>query len=76
MKRSTAINIISNFIYECGVEPEEADSEAVVLLEQLEKAGMIPGSFEMEEDGSWGTVSDVKDWYCLEGDFKWEPEDQ
>lgn len=42
MKRSEAIQIISNYIYELNVEPEECDAESDKILKALENAGMLP----------------------------------
>jgi len=52
MKRSEAINIISNFIYELNVDADECDEESNNILTALEKAGMIPPprTFEQAAD--------------------------
>lgn len=42
MKRSEAIKIISDYIYELNVEPEDCDKESNLILIALEKAGMLP----------------------------------
>lgn len=42
MKRSEMINILSNYLYEHNLEPEEAQEEAEVLLNMIEKVGMLP----------------------------------
>ena len=42
MKRSKAIAIISNFVYELNVEPDECDEESNKILTALEEAGMLP----------------------------------
>lgn len=76
MKRSKLLGELRTLIHcqqKAGFEAPEKVAERILLL--VEGAGMLPPKFEMEEDGSWGDIHDVKDWYCLEGDFKWEPED-
>lgn len=42
MKRSQAIQIISNFIYELNVDSEDCDFESDRILTALEKAGLLP----------------------------------
>lgn len=42
MKRSEAIGIIADFVYELGVEPDETEQEAELILSALERAGMSP----------------------------------
>lgn len=53
MKRSEAIAIISNFIYELNVDSDECDAESEKILKALEEAGMKPpGHTEYEGFGS------------------------
>ncbi len=40
MKRSEAIRIIGNYLYELNVEPEDIDEESDLILGALEKAGL------------------------------------
>lgn len=42
MKRSEIIRVISNFIYEHGVEPEDCEFEANKLLNKIREKGMLP----------------------------------
>lgn len=54
MKRSEAIKIISHYIYELNVEPEDCDKEADLILKALEKAGMLPPKDETDKQGYYG----------------------
>lgn len=52
MERSKFVNIISNFIYQCGVDDAEADETADELLTLLEKEGLqhFGAAWECEDD--------------------------
>lgn len=55
MKRSEAIAIISNFLYELNVDREECDKESGKILDALEKAGIEPpdNNHYNSEYGEW-----------------------
>lgn len=63
MKRSEAIRIIGNYLYELNVEPEDIDEESDLILGALEKAGIRPCKYvnpvaiENGLDGKWGYIS-------------------
>lgn len=42
MKRSEILNYIANYLYECNVDPEEADEGAEQILSHIEDSGMLP----------------------------------
>lgn len=55
MKRSEAINIIANFLYELNVDAEDCNEKAEPILKALEEAGMLPPdcNFYNDEYGNW-----------------------
>lgn len=45
MKRSQANNVIARYLYELNVEPEDCDTEAIIILNALEQLGMAPPEY-------------------------------
>ena len=69
MKRSEAVSIIANRMYESGVDSEDADLVASSIMKELEDAGMLPPDHYNGVDGAGG---------CFIPDplNTWEPEDE
>lgn len=53
MKRSDMISLISNFIYELNVEPDECDAISDKILTKMEDAGMLPPFNNVVYYNSW-----------------------
>lgn len=66
MKRSQIKNVISSFLYENGVEPEDADVKADELLKELEELGMKPPQNSTLGCRDVGMTADT---------FRWESEE-
>lgn len=64
MKRSEALNIITEIVSEVTYE-NLAEKRAERILAALEKSGMLPPSFHLENEG-WS--------YYIDGETPWELE--
>ena len=59
MKRSNVLSYIANIVYECGLDPEEADETALLILDRLEYMGMLPPNIgEIHDDCRWEPEND------------------
>lgn len=64
MKRSEAIKIIGNYLYELNVESEDINEESDLILSALEKAGLqapkIKVKFINPKDYRYGTMCTMR----------------
>lgn len=74
MKRSSMLRLFSNFLYEHGLEPEEAEEEAETLLNIVEEAGMVPPKIELGDSGFVNTI-EILNYSELDYTIKWEDEE-
>ena len=77
MKRSEMLQLIAKSIQEkIGGHYSSFDEHAEAALEACEKAGMLPTHFYLSNAEGLITISDLQDFYEIDGNFEWELEDE
>ncbi len=64
------VNLISSFLYELNVDAEESVEEASLILEAIEKKGMLPPETTVKTFNVPGTSVGGTKYYN-----KWDPDD-
>jgi hypothetical protein len=81
MKKSEMLKVVQAALQHIELFAEQYptdEQKASFVLEQVEKAGMLPPSFFFSASGEYGNKSDIEDLITVieSGHFAWKPEEE